>query len=200
IPQHLFVDAILHTLEQPEALFLVLDERIALAVAAQADALLEMVEAVKVILPLRIDDLQHDAARDRLDHRAGGDRELLWLRRFTDLFELLRRDELPLYVLGHHAELAADNFLLRRVASRDRVPELFTNLRARQAPFIERRQLRRLEAEDLAEVFLELAEVPVLGSDRFVAARVQDVVEHALADGHQVVANANRLRIVLEPN
>ena len=47
-----------------EALLLVLDERIALAVAAQADAFLQVVEAVEVVLPLRVDDLQHDVALD----------------------------------------------------------------------------------------------------------------------------------------
>src|SRR5882672_7238685 len=52
IPDDLLVDAVLHRLEEPEALFLVLDERIALAISAEADAFLQMVEAVEVVLPL----------------------------------------------------------------------------------------------------------------------------------------------------
>src|SRR5207244_5712895 len=55
IPNDLFVDAFLHRLEETEAFLLVFDERIALAVPAQADAFLQMVEAVEVILPLLID-------------------------------------------------------------------------------------------------------------------------------------------------
>src|SRR5262245_2499970 len=59
-----FVHAFLHVLEKREAFFLVLDERIALPVAAEADAFLQVVEAVKVILPVLIDDLQHNVALD----------------------------------------------------------------------------------------------------------------------------------------
>src|SRR5215471_13535448 len=46
----LLVNAGLHVLEQLEAFFLVLDERIALTVASQADAFLQVVQAVEVIL------------------------------------------------------------------------------------------------------------------------------------------------------
>ena len=45
-------------LEQVEGLGLVLVQRIALAVAAQADPFLEVVERVEVVLPLLVDDLQ----------------------------------------------------------------------------------------------------------------------------------------------
>src|SRR4029434_1269862 len=62
--QHFLVHAPLHVLEETEALALVLDKGIALAVAAQADPFLQMVEAVKVILPLAVDDLQHDVPLD----------------------------------------------------------------------------------------------------------------------------------------
>src|SRR4030095_4334598 len=58
------VDTIFHGLEERKALFLVLDQRIALAVAAQPDAFLEVVQAIEVILPLPVDDLQHDVAFD----------------------------------------------------------------------------------------------------------------------------------------
>src|SRR5437016_5392538 len=52
VADDLLVDAILHRLEQLEAFLLVLDEWVALAVPAQADAFLQMIEAVEVILPL----------------------------------------------------------------------------------------------------------------------------------------------------
>src|SRR5437660_1096244 len=64
------VHAVFHSLEERKALFLVLNQRIALAVAAQADPFLEMVEAVEVILPLLVDDLQHDVALDALQYFA----------------------------------------------------------------------------------------------------------------------------------
>src|SRR5216683_6134410 len=66
VADDLLVDAILHRLEELEALLLVLDERIPLAVAAQADAFLEVVEAVEMVLPLGVDDLEHDVALDTL--------------------------------------------------------------------------------------------------------------------------------------
>ena len=71
ITDDLLVDAILHRLEEREALLLVFDERIALAVAAQPDSFLQVVEAVEVILPLRVDDLQHDVALDAMQDRRG---------------------------------------------------------------------------------------------------------------------------------
>src|SRR5919197_6347249 len=73
--------ALFHRLEQREALFLVLDERVALAVAAQADSFFQVVEAVEVILPLLIDDLQHDVALDALQHLAANELFLLVVRR-----------------------------------------------------------------------------------------------------------------------
>ena len=45
-----------------ERFLLVLDQRIALSIAAQADAFLEVVHGEKVILPVRVHDLQHDHA------------------------------------------------------------------------------------------------------------------------------------------
>ena len=61
-PQDLLVDPVHEGLEHLERLFLVLDQGIALAVAAQADAFLQVVERVEVVLPLRVHDLQHDHA------------------------------------------------------------------------------------------------------------------------------------------
>src|SRR5690606_25760852 len=53
-------DVRLHLLEEVEALEGVLLQRVALAVAAQADALAEHVHAVQVLLPVLIDDLKDD--------------------------------------------------------------------------------------------------------------------------------------------
>ena len=83
IADDFFLDAPPHVLEELEAFFLVFDQRIALAVAAQADAFLEVIERVEVVLPLRVDDLQHQIALDAA-HQVGRD----------DLFLLL--------VLGPH--------------------------------------------------------------------------------------------------
>src|SRR5207249_767222 len=77
IADDLFVDALLHRLEEIEALLLVLDERIALAVPAKADAFFQMIEAVEVILPLLIDNLQHDVALDALQDLAADELLLL---------------------------------------------------------------------------------------------------------------------------
>ncbi len=56
------LDPLLHRLEELVALLLVLVERVALAVAAQADALLEVVEGEQVVLPGVVDDAQQDVA------------------------------------------------------------------------------------------------------------------------------------------
>src|SRR5688572_20063695 len=65
---HLFLDAAAHVLVECEAFLLVLDQRVALAVAAQPDAFLEVVERVEVVLPLRVDDLQRDGALQPSHH------------------------------------------------------------------------------------------------------------------------------------
>src|SRR5260221_7195948 len=49
------VHALFHRLEEREALLLVLDQRVALAVPAQADAFLQLIQAVQSILPLAVD-------------------------------------------------------------------------------------------------------------------------------------------------
>src|ERR1019366_7716408 len=58
--EDLLLDAFLHRLEKLEGLPFVLDERVALTVAAQADAFLQMVEREEVILPERVDRLEHE--------------------------------------------------------------------------------------------------------------------------------------------
>src|SRR5690606_5476894 len=54
VADRLFGDPGRHGLEQVEAFAVVFDERVALPVAAQADAFLEVIEAVEVVLPLRV--------------------------------------------------------------------------------------------------------------------------------------------------
>src|SRR5580765_3471434 len=79
VPNDVVLDAFLHGLEQREALFLVLDERIALAVAAQTDAFLQVVETVEMVLPLRVDNLEHDVALDAAEQRGIEPRDLFFL-------------------------------------------------------------------------------------------------------------------------
>ena len=45
-----------------ETLLLVFDQRIFLAVTDQADALLQVIQRQQVVLPLRVDDVEHDDA------------------------------------------------------------------------------------------------------------------------------------------
>src|SRR5882724_4076160 len=56
------VDTIEHLLKHVEALLLVFNQRILLAVANQTDALFKMIERQEVVLPLSIDDVEHDDA------------------------------------------------------------------------------------------------------------------------------------------
>src|SRR5574337_2182533 len=65
-------DARLHGLEQLEALALVLDERILLAVAPEADPLLQVVHAQQVVLPLRVHHLQQHHPL-QVPHHVGAD-------------------------------------------------------------------------------------------------------------------------------
>src|SRR5580692_1073282 len=62
IAGRVLLKALQHGLEHFKRFFLVLDQRIMLAVTAQADALLEMVHAEEVIFPLRIEYAQHNHA------------------------------------------------------------------------------------------------------------------------------------------
>src|SRR3989449_5779879 len=60
------LDAFEHLLEEVERLFLVLRQRVALAVAPQPDAFLEVVDRQQVVLPLRVQDDQHLVSLERL--------------------------------------------------------------------------------------------------------------------------------------
>ena len=62
VADRLVLDAVHHVLEQHVRLFLVFDERILLAVAAQPDAFLQVIHRQQVILPLVVDDVEHDHA------------------------------------------------------------------------------------------------------------------------------------------
>jgi hypothetical protein len=53
IADRVFLEALHHRFEHLERFFLVLDQRIVLAVAAQADALFQVVHAEQMIFPLR---------------------------------------------------------------------------------------------------------------------------------------------------
>src|SRR5277367_1460467 len=56
------IDARHHIFEQDEGFFFELDEGIFLAVAAETDAFFQMVERKQVVFPLRINDIENDAA------------------------------------------------------------------------------------------------------------------------------------------
>src|SRR5580692_10998261 len=67
IADRFVVDARHHVFKQDKGLFLEFDERIFLAVAAEADAFFQVVEGEKVVLPLGIDDVENDAAFEPAD-------------------------------------------------------------------------------------------------------------------------------------
>ena len=89
-----FFDAVHQVFEEVEGFLLVFDERIALTVAAQADAFLQVVHREKVIFPVRVHDLQHDHAFVIPHGRRADDRFLLvvFLVGLVDqrIFELFR--------------------------------------------------------------------------------------------------------------
>ena len=62
ITDRFVVDARHHVFEQHKRFFFELDERILLPVSAQPDALFQMVEREQMVLPLRIDHIEDDAA------------------------------------------------------------------------------------------------------------------------------------------
>src|ERR1051325_7138112 len=80
---HAILDALHHFLEELERFLLVLDQRIALAVAAQADAFLEVIDVEEVILPLLVDDLQEQILFVEA-HVVCADRRFLLLVAFVD--------------------------------------------------------------------------------------------------------------------
>ena len=63
------LDGVHQVLEEPEALLLVLEQRIALAVGAQADAAAQHDQLVEVVAPLLVEDPQQDEALELLAQR-----------------------------------------------------------------------------------------------------------------------------------
>ena len=66
------IDARHHVFKEDERFFLKFDKRIFLAVAAEANALFQVVEREQMILPLGIDDVENDAALEPA-HQVGGE-------------------------------------------------------------------------------------------------------------------------------
>src|SRR5207302_2803666 len=66
----LFLDALHHPAEHVERLALIFDERVALPVGAQADALLQVVHLVKVFAPLTVEHREDHAALELAKHLA----------------------------------------------------------------------------------------------------------------------------------
>src|SRR5438477_4742577 len=90
--------ALHHVLEEVEGFLLVLGQRVALAVPAQPDAFLEVVDRQQMILPLRVDDDEHLVALQRahelLAQLALARRVPLLHRFLNQLGEPLPRDDL----------------------------------------------------------------------------------------------------------
>src|SRR5260370_15620275 len=80
------IDAGHHVFKEHEGFFLELDERIFLAVAAQADAFLEVVEGEQVVFPLGIDDVENDAALEPA-HQLGTELLFFFLVALGDGFD-----------------------------------------------------------------------------------------------------------------
>ena len=61
------VDTRHHVFEENEGFFFELDEGIFLAVAAEADTFFQVVERKKMVFPLRVYDIENDAAFEPAD-------------------------------------------------------------------------------------------------------------------------------------
>ena len=72
------VDARHHVFKEDEGFFFELDERIFLAVAAETDTLFQVIEGEEVVFPLRIDDVEDDAALEPA-HQIGAELFFLFL-------------------------------------------------------------------------------------------------------------------------
>ena len=104
----LLLDAVHHRGEHVEALALVLDQRVALGVGPQVDALAQVVHLVEVLAPLAVEHREHDAPLE-LAHDLGADLRLAAVvRRVRVVLE--RLDQLVAVEAG-----AAAGLLLERV-------------------------------------------------------------------------------------
>ena len=120
IAGRVFLEALQHGLEHLKRFFLVLDQRIVLAIAAQADALLEVIHAQEVIFPLRVENAEHDHALV-MAHGLGADQLFFRVVALFQLFENRIAEFLPVQVFRLHAfrnEIDAE-------ASEDRVFQAF---------------------------------------------------------------------------
>ena len=144
--------------EQRVAFLLVLDQRIALAVAAEADAFLQVVERVEVVLPLRIDDLQHDVALDA-PQQVGPDHLLFLL--------VARLDQRP--------ERVAD-FVGALLVELQRFDCSVSRPNTRDTSRVKRGNVPLLEVGLLAGEALDLIFEDVLGKRHQVGARVDDLL------------------------
>ena len=79
------VDARHHVFEEDESFLLELDDRIFLRVAAKADAFFQVIEREQVVLPLRIDDIENDAALEPA-HQLGAELLFFFLVARGDCF------------------------------------------------------------------------------------------------------------------
>src|SRR2546425_1098723 len=86
IADRFVVDARHHVFEKYKGLFLEFDQRIFLPIATQPDALFQMVEGEQVVLPLRIDDVEDDAALEPT-HEIGAKLFFLFLVTLGDSFD-----------------------------------------------------------------------------------------------------------------
>src|SRR5947207_2715573 len=95
----LLLDALQHLAEHVEALALVLHQRVALRIGAQADALLEVVHLVEVLAPLAVDDREQDLALQFAD-RLCAEFLLAPVVRAVGVLQQLSGEELGLQRLG----------------------------------------------------------------------------------------------------
>src|SRR5579884_3086787 len=89
-PDRLCIDPVHHVLEQREGFLLELHQRIALPVATEPDAFLEVVEREQVIFPLAVDDVEDDVALEPA-HRLGAELLFLFLVAPADQLEQARQ-------------------------------------------------------------------------------------------------------------
>ena len=95
----LLLEARHHGFEHVERFALVLDQRIVLPVAAQPDALFQVVHVPQVVFPLRIEDAQHDHALV-VAHGVGADQLFFRVVTFFQLGEDGVAEFLPAQRLG----------------------------------------------------------------------------------------------------
>ena len=107
---NLVLDVGLHLFEHVERFDLVLDERVALAIGAQVDAVAQHIHVVEMLHPLLVDDAQHDDLLE-LAHVVLAKEQLAvviaFLREFLEAFLQL--------VAAHRSELFLLEAALRRV-------------------------------------------------------------------------------------